>query len=80
MNAKIEITGDGLCTKVLVNGVDISNEVSRVEFSHEGGEFAETALFFRSDNVSINSVAHVKLPNIARYALTHEQEEELLSK
>ena len=55
MNGNIEIRDNGSQATVILNGVDISNDVSKVEYVHQGADIAKVKLTFLADNVSISS-------------------------
>lgn len=78
MNVHIEINSeDGITSKVIVNGTDISDYVSSVEYLHTGGKFPTVRLTFISDYVRINSCnATVKLPERVLSVLERTQRED----
>lgn len=80
MNTNIEIIDNGLVGTVLLNGKDISEEVSRIEYVHEGGRVAETKLVFIGQDVKICApLCDTKLlPKETFSALKDRQIEELL--
>lgn len=77
MNANIEIKDNGVIAQVLLNGVDISDEISGVEYVHTGGDISVVILHFKADCVAINSLCKVKFPDSVIKSLTKEQMEEL---
>lgn len=79
MNASIEIYSEnGVTSTLKLNGVDISEQVSSIQFTHHGGKLTEVQLTFLADTVSIQSLCNVQFPNAVFQALSKKQREELL--
>lgn len=53
--AKIEIKTEGIKSKILLDGMDISNVVTKYEFVHEGGRLPQMQVTLLSTDMSISS-------------------------
>jgi len=55
MNTNIEIKDDGAFGHLTLNGVDLSDYVTSVEYKHTGNQPAEVKIGFVADEVTISS-------------------------
>lgn len=80
MQAKIDIHCDGGPNATIkLNGMDISQQVSRIEYVHKGGLLPEIKLAFPAAELSIDSLCNVEFPDAIFATLSKKQREELLA-
>lgn len=77
--ADVEITDNGVTASVVVNGVDLSDCLQSISYTHQAQELPILTLNVYVENLRINSACTIRLPKAIMNSLSQKQKDELLA-